>query len=425
MKTSTKVFSVSEINQSIKKIITDRNDLKDIWVKGEISNYSVSGAGHCYFSLKDSNSVLKCTFFSFQFRNYKGKPLKEGVEVQVYGSLSVYESGGTYNLNINRVEEVGKGDLLYQIEQLKIKLKDQGIFDPAHKKPIPKYPKTLGIATALNGAAIADIIRIAKDRFPDINILIAPCIVQGEMAVSSISNAIKELNNPIWKVDVIIAGRGGGSSEDLMAFNDENLVMAYYNSKLPIISAVGHQTDSVLTDFAADAYTPTPTAAAELAVPKLEEYTDYLDNVFNRISNSLNFVLNNYKERFNSISSRNVFQNPLNIIEQRILKVDEVVSRLILLGRNNHSKKINHIQKFDKLKLLADSLYEKKKNKYSLISERIDNFSPLGTLKRGYSITRSKNKNIIKKIEQIEIGESVEIILFKGKIIAEVKEKYE
>ncbi|MCB1141754.1 MAG: exodeoxyribonuclease VII large subunit [Leptospiraceae bacterium] len=418
-----KVYSVSEINRNLKNLINERQEFKNIWVQGEISNFSISGVGHSYFSLKDNNCVIRCTFFSSHFRNYKGKKLSDGMQVQVLGSLSVYEAGGTYNINVSRVDELGKGDILYRIEQLKAKLDSMGIFDPDHKKPIPRYPRTLGIATASGGAALEDIIRITKDRYPNINILIAPCLVQGEMAPASIINAIKELNNPVWGVDVIIAGRGGGSFEDLMAFNDENVVMAFYNSNVPIISAVGHQIDSVLTDFAADATAPTPTAAAEFAVPDLDEMVDYLEGLSERITQSLRYVLTTLKDRFTYTSNRHIFQEPMDLLEQRIQRVDEILSKIFLLGKNHISSKKNLLQKFDTLERITRSHILSRRNRFELIQERVENFSPLGTLRRGYSVVRDNEKNVLRSGDEIEIGEEIEIILEKGRLKAEVKEK--
>lgn len=415
-----KVFSVSDITRSIKQILGERQELKNIWIRGEISNVSLSGNGHLYFSLKDPGSIIKCNFFSYNYKNYKGSKIKDGLEVRVYGSVTVYEQGGQYNFNVARLEELGKGDLLYQIELLKQKLNAKGIFDPSKKKPIPSFIRTLGIATASNGAAVEDIIRIARERYPHLNITVAPCLVQGEQAPSSIVSAIRELNDPKWNVDVIIAGRGGGSFEDLMAFNHEDVIMAFYSSGVPIISAVGHQTDSVLSDFAADAYTPTPTAAAELAVPNIADYEFAVEDLAGRLVSGLRNRAGLARERYKAVSERHIFSEGKIMLQERILKTDETVSRIFLLGRNYLSKKNSDLQKFDKLKLLVNARLETLKKKYELTENRLENFSPLLTLKRGYSVLRNSRKEVISDRTKVRKGEILESILHNGRLKLEV-----
>lgn len=417
-------LSVSEVNRSIKSILLERRELKDIWIKGEISNYSPSGAGHIYFSLKDATSVIRCTFFSFQNKNYKGKKLRDGMEIQVFGSINLYEPGGYYSVNVSRVEELGKGDILYQLEKLKAELNAKGIFNIEHKRPIPRFPKTLGIATSPNGAAVEDIIRIAKERYPNLNILIAPCQVQGDSAPASIVGAIQELNNPKWEVDVIIAGRGGGSFEDLMPFNDESVIMAYYNSRVPIISAVGHQIDSLLCDHAADAYVPTPTAGAELAVPEIEDLEQYLEEIENRFNQTLKYKLDIARDRLHLISNKHIFLEPQILLMDRIQKVDETLNRIFLLGKNNIANKHNLLQRFENISIYAKSIVNTKENQYNLALGRVENFSPLETLKRGYAVVRNKKKEVISSPDQIKVGEELELILKdQKKIKVEVKEK--
>jgi exodeoxyribonuclease VII large subunit len=416
-----KVFTVSEINKTIKEILHDYKGLKNISIKGELSNISRSGNGHVYFNLKDSSSVIKCAFFSFNYQKQTAKvSLKDGMEILVMGSLNVYEPGGYYSINVTRVEELGQGDIFYKIELLKKSLEAKGIFNEIRKRQIPKYPKRLGIATALGGAAVEDIIRIAKERYENINILIAPCIVQGDAAPMSIVSAIQELNKPEWEVDVIIAGRGGGSIEDLMAFNDERVVMAFYNSRVPIISAVGHQVDSVLSDYSADFASPTPTAAAEYAVPDLLENLDYLNDLGNRLNQSLINKLTNQKERFRLISEKNIFLDPGFMLIDRSRKLDDILDKIQLLGKNFLTKKKSELQKFDKLQLIMKSQLDSHTKKFAILNERIENFSPLGTLKRGYSVVRNKQKKVITSKSDVKKGETLEIILNQGHIQAEV-----
>ncbi|MBM9589282.1 exodeoxyribonuclease VII large subunit [Leptospira sp. 201903075] len=417
-------LSVSDVNRLIKAKLQDASEFKNIWVRGEISNHSqTNSSGHMYFSLKDTASVIKCAFFSFQAKNYKGTPLRNGMEILVYGSVSVYEPGGYYSLTVQKVEEIGEGDILLKIEKLKKALYDKGIFEPTHKRPLPKFPKRLGIVTSPKGAAVEDIIRIATDLNPSIQILVSPCLVQGDGAENSIIEAIKEINDPKWEVDVIIAGRGGGSFEDLMAFNQEAVVMAYYNSRIPIISAVGHEIDRVLSDLAADATTPTPTAAAKLAIPNVSDTLMRLDEMEDRIRAALTNVVRIGKEKWVGITGRPVFQNPKTLLEVRSTALDELMTKISLLGKNYLVRKQSEFQKFDSLSQNWKSYLERIHNKFTLAEQRLDHFSPLGTLKRGYSVVRNKNKQVISSIHNISENESLEVFLSDGKLLVEVKEK--
>lgn len=419
--TQNKIFSVSELTQKIKTYLQDNPEFKNIWLEGEISNYSVSGTGHIYFSLKDANSVIRCTFFSYANQRYKGLKLKDGKKVQVFGSINLYEPNGTYSLNVTQIQEVGKGDLYEQRELLRRKLQAEGLFEKSRKRPLPLAPKTIGIATALQGAAIRDIIKIIRTRNQYVNILIAPCLVQGENAPQSIIAAINELNKEKWEVDVIIAGRGGGSFEELMAFDNEDVVRAFYKSRVPIISAVGHEVDSVLSDFAADAYAPTPTAAAEMATPSIEDELSYLEDFENRLNQFILSKLENSYEKFKAIANKYIFKEPEQVLLQRYQKLDEVMKNIELLGKNFLSIKKSHLLKYENLPILMKSKYDTFINRYKLASERIENFSPLGTLKRGYSVVRNSKKTVIRSSKNVKIGENLEVILSQGKLNVEVK----
>ncbi|MCW7481955.1 exodeoxyribonuclease VII large subunit [Leptospira kanakyensis] len=424
METVDSSLSVSEVNRLIKSKLQDSQEFKNIWIRGEISNHSqTNSSGHMYFSLKDQASVIKCAFFSFQAKNYRGTPLRNGMEILVYGSVSVYEPGGYYSITVQKIEEIGEGDILLKIEKLKKALHDKGIFDVTHKRPLPKFPKRLGIVTSPKGAAVEDIIRIATDLNPSIQILVSPCLVQGDGAEVSIIEAIKELNDPKWEVDVIIAGRGGGSFEDLMAFNQEAVVMAYYNSRIPIISAVGHEIDRVLTDLAADATTPTPTAAAKLAVPNVSDTLIRLDEMEERLKSALNAVVRLGKEKWVGITGRPVFQNPKTLLETRTATLEELMTKISLLGKNYLVRKQSEFQKSDSLTQNWKSYLERIQNKFTLAEQRLVHFSPLGTLQRGYSVVRNQNKQVISSIHNIKENESLEVFLSDGKLLVEVKEK--
>ncbi|TGL78008.1 exodeoxyribonuclease VII large subunit [Leptospira yasudae] len=409
-----KPLSVSEVTRILKNIITGSKDLKNIWVRGEISNYSKPSSGHIYFSLKDSGSLIRCTFFNYSNKNYSGKPLSDGKEIQVYGTVTLYEAGGSYNLNVTRVEELGQGDILLQIEKLKQKLAAEGLFDPERKRRIPSFPKTLGIATSPSGAAIEDIIKVARSRFPGINILIAPCVVQGEEAPDSIVSAIEELNKPSWNVDVIIAGRGGGSFEDLMAFNDEKVIRAYANSRVPIISAVGHQTDVLLSDFAADFYTPTPTAAAEHAVPKEEDVLQFLSQLEGRLRTSLQAKVSSSKDRLRLLSGKFIFKEPMQLLNQRSQRIDEIGVRFQKAVSNKMDLAKVRLERYDNLTSKIRNILYHKKQKAEFWTSKVEDLSPAATMKRGYSIVRNQKGNIIRSPEETKPEEELQVLLSGG-----------
>lgn len=418
-----KPYTVSEINKKISEYIQSNSSLKEIWIQGEISNFSIGPTGHLYFSLKDSNSSLKCTFFLNRHYSYKGNPLKDGMEIRAFGNIQVYEPRGEYSFNVMMVEEVGKGNIYMYVEKLRRELSAKGIFNPDHKKPIPFLPKTLGIATSPNGAAIEDILKIALSNYPNINILIAPCIVQGNEAVPSIVEAIQALNDPRWAVDVIIAGRGGGSYEDLMPFNEEEVVMAFYNSRVPIISAVGHEIDKVLSDYAADVAAPTPTAAAKIAVPDIKTLLEKLNSFERRITIGFQNLINLKKDKVYNLTNRRSFIDPMYYLENSYIQLDDLTRRIIILGNNLISGKKELFAKKDQLNYRIEQYMERLKNRLKLSTERLENFSPLGTLSRGYSIVRNQKKNIVQSIEQVNLNEELEVILHKGKLNVQVLSK--
>ncbi|EQA43281.1 exodeoxyribonuclease VII, large subunit [Leptospira broomii serovar Hurstbridge str. 5399] len=412
-----KPLSVSEVNSIVKQLLTGPDLLRNVWVQGEVSNLSRSHQGHIYFNLKDPKSLLACTFFSYSNGRYKGRPLENGMEVRAYGSISVYEPRGQYNLNVAKVEEVGQGDLLLKIEALKRKLAAQGFFDPERKKELPPFPWTIGVATSPTGAAIEDIIRIAKQRFPKINILISPCLVQGDGAPDSIVSAIRELNDPAWNVDVIIAGRGGGSFEDLIAFNDEKVVLAFAESRVPIVSAVGHQIDSVLSDLAADAFAPTPTAAAEVVVPEMEVVESELMEFEARLETALKNQMRYLAERLRILTNKMAFTDPKSMLNERILRLDETSSRIQLLSKNFIMQAGNRLLPYSTgLPMTFRALLERKRKEFQLLAGKVEGLSPLGTLKRGYSVVRTKGKKVVTSTTQVKIEEELEVILSEGRL---------
>lgn len=418
----TKALSVTELNKAVARILGSAPGLKSIWVKGEISNFITGPTGHFYFSLKDAGSALRCTFFNGRSSSYNGRPLKDGMEILAYGNINVYEPRGEYSLNIFKVEEVGKGDIFLQIEKLRRELDSKGIFNPDHKKPIPRLPKTLGIATSPTGAAIEDIIKIATANYPNINILVSPCLVQGNDAPESISQAIALLNDPQWEVDVIIAGRGGGSYEDLMAFNTEKVVMAFYNSRVPIISAVGHEVDKVLTDYSADMHAPTPTAAAKIAVPEVDVWYQFLEDLDRRLNLAIDHTIRTLRERLNKIQERRSLSDPYHYLEDRYIQLDDLVTKITLLGKNFLAKKNEKLNIFERIVFRMEQSMERKSNRLQLVQGRVENFSPLSTLKRGYSVVRNANNKVVSSNQNVNIDDRLELILSEGKLGVRVTE---
>ena len=419
-----KPYSVSEISSIVKSIFQSNPEFVNIAVQGEISNLSNSNAsGHVYFALKDKKAILKCNFFQNSYRLYSGKPLSNGMEVIVLGKLSIYELQSQYNLTISSLTELGEGEIYRKIALLKRKLLEEGIFDANRKKPLPKYPKILGVATSPTGAAIDDIIKNVKEINPFIDILVAPCQVQGTDAPNSIVEAIKMLNDPKWNVDVIIAGRGGGSFEDLMAFNDEKVVRAYAGSRVPIVSAVGHEIDSSLSDYAADQFTSTPTEAARLVVPNSQIVLDQLNDIQIRMKKAL---LNRKKfqtEKLKSIVSRNIFQNPTVLMESPYRRLDEITNSLVQFGKKFLSSNREKLYFSDKISLYFEAQKMKKFTKLDILKERLVNFSPLGTLKRGYAVMRDNQKRIIKSIEDLDLSQEAEVLVLDGKYFVKVLSK--
>ena len=451
-------YSVSDIVFEIKSII-EKEDLKNIWVRGEVSNVSQSETGHIYFSLKDKYSILKCVFFSFKNQFFDLDFLQNGKEVYAQGSISVFEKGGYYNLNINKVKQIGKGDIYQKIEKLKKELHQKGIFDSKHKKTIHPFNFNIGVATSLTGAALKDIIQTATQRFPNIHLFIAPCLVQGKESVDSIVRAIQLLNQKKWKLDVILAGRGGGSFEDLIAFNEKKVVMAFFHSKVPIVSAVGHQIDFVLSDLTADAYVATPTAAAELVVPNFFKIQENILKSKQRIDLQIKNHLEKEKKNLKMIVTKTVFEDPYFFIHSHIQRLDFVTVKIKTLSKEKFYLIENQISQYDNLDYLLQSLLQKAKQKleqishkiqtafifilnenkrqfvqlekidvfihqnlqiyqkdFQILSEKIESYSHKKILVRGYSIVKNQKNETISSSSQVQPQETLNIIFHKGKI---------
>ncbi len=393
-----KYLTVSALTRYIKyKFEYDKN-LKEILLEGEVSNFKAHSRGHLYFTLKDEGAQIGAMMFSTYAKNINFIP-KDGMKVYVRGYVSVYELGGYYQLIVTEMKQSGIGDLYLEFEKLKKELGEKGYFNVEHKKPIPRFPKTVGVITSPTGAVIRDIINTIRRRYPFIKLILYPALVQGAEAKESIVAQINKANLD-GLVDVLIVGRGGGSLEDLWAFNEKIVADAIYNSRIPIISAVGHETDFTIADFVADLRAATPTAAAELATPSVIELTKQV----NYLNNNLNILIKDYFR-----NKRLVLANLERVLEQ-----------------NNPQEKLKDKRKvltlnYNNLNFLMKHQLENQKNKLILLTRTLNNLSPLVVMNRGYSMTLSDGK-ALKSVKNIQEGQSIQTILSDGQIISEVKE---
>ena len=388
--------TVTQLNKYPKDRFDEDENLNAVLVKGEISNFKNHYTGHLYFTLKDENSLIKCIMFKSYAEKLQFKP-KDGMKVMVFGSVSVFERDGVYQIYCKSMLEDGMGDLHEKFEQLKAKLEAEGLFSQSHKKTIPMYPKIIGVLTSQTGAVIRDIINVSSRRNPNVYIRLLPVPVQGPGAAEQIASKIKLMNEKKL-ADVLIVGRGGGSLEDLWPFNEEIVARAIYESEIPIISAVGHETDFTIADFVADLRAPTPSAAAELAVPDIYELKQKIQNYQNRYKEALKKKIEVMKLKFEKIMKSRAFTDPTRKIIDNSIILDDYIKRL--------EKAITETQKH-------------KKNKYNELIAKLDALSPLKTLIRGYSIVEKEGK-IIKSAKQVNKLDEISIKFIDGKIQAKV-----
>ncbi len=390
-------LSVTQVNLYVKEIIARDDILADIRVKGELSNFKAHSSGHMYMSLKDESGVIRAVMFRSAASKLTFKP-QNGMKVVARGRVSVYERDGQYQLYIEDMQQEGQGDLFVAFERLKQKLSAEGLFDQNHKMPLPKYPKKIGVVTAPTGAAIRDIINVLSRRFSYSDIVLYPVLVQGENSAESIVGAIEFFNMTDY-ADVLIVGRGGGSIEDLWSFNEEPVARAIYKSHIPIVSAVGHEIDFTISDFVADLRAPTPSAAAELVVPSKTELIDKFNNVYTRLYRQATGIIEKNRMRLSACEERTVFKNPLTAVYDERQYLDTVVHNLETAYKTAVSKKQQAVAE---------------------AAARLDGLSPLGTLKRGYSVTKDKNGKVIKSISQLEKGEIISVRVSDGEFDASV-----
>lgn len=434
------ILSVTDVNRYIKDLFTVDGFLNNVTVKGEISNLKIHGRGHLYFSLKDENSKINCVMF-----NYAPKvsfELNDGMSVQVKGRVNVYEASGSYQIYVDEMTNDGVGNLYQLFEELKKRLNNEGLFDEEHKQKLPRIPKKIGVITAPTGAAVKDIISTINKRYPLCEIIIFPTLVQGDGAKENIVKMIEKANES--DVDVIILGRGGGSIEDLWAFNEEIVARSIYNSKIPIVSAVGHEIDFTISDFVADLRAPTPTGAALMVVPDQYEILRYLDEYKGRITNVINNKLKRNQEKLKHFANSFIIKNIMSLYSPKEQKLDILIDKLnssITSKINNNTNKLNQIllkikvvnptEKIDynieKMKQLEKNLrnlicniIKFKTNKLINLQTKIELLNPNNILNKGYSIVKINNK-IIKSTEEVKINDSLDIILKDGIINSEVK----
>lgn len=389
-------ITVSELNSYIKDKIGNDEFLNNVYIKGEISNFKHHYTGHMYFTLKDGNSLIKCIMFKTYTSHLNFIP-KDGMNVLILGTVSVFERDGVYQIYCKAMQEDGIGDLYAKYEALKAKLEEEGLFDKQHKKQIPFMPKIIGVLTSETGSVIRDIINVSTRRNPNVYLRLLPVPVQGEGASIKISNAIKLMNEQKL-ADVIILARGGGSLEDLWPFNEEIVARAIFESDIPVISAVGHETDFTIADFVADLRAPTPSAAAELAVANVIDLKQNIEKYQNRLYIGLNKKLEFMKLRYEKIMNQKVFKEPLIRIQGEYLKLDSII-KIIYDNMVNKQKESNYI--------------------FSNLVSKLDSLSPLKTLTRGYSIIQKDNR-IIKSKTDLNNGDNIQITLSDGNISATV-----
>lgn len=397
MKYEEMAITVSDLNQYMKNKIAEDEYLNNILVKGEISNFKNHYTGHMYFTLKDEKSLIKCIMFKSYAQKLNFMP-KDGMKVFLFGGVSVFERDGVYQIYAKAMEQDGLGDLYTKYQELKNRLEERGLFDEEHKMLIPRMPKVIGVLTSQTGSVIRDIINVSTRRNPNVVIRLLPVPVQGEGAAEKIAEGIETMNRNKL-ADVLILARGGGSLEDLWPFNEEIVANSIYHSEIPIISAVGHETDFTIADFVVDLRAPTPSAAAELAVPDIYEVKEKIRTYQNRLRMGLIKKVQIMKLRYEKTMSSFVFKEPTRRVQENYIRID------------NNVRKLENLMK---------AKQENEKAKYSELVVKLDAYSPLKTLARGYAITQKEGK-VIKTKAELKSGDMVDIRLTDGEVKAQIQ----
>lgn len=413
-------LTVTALTKYLKYKFDSDENLRKVYIKGEISNYKLHTTGHLYFSIKDENSIIKAIMFSSNAKKLTFEP-KEGMKVLVTGTVSVYPATGSYQIYVEALEEDGIGNLYIEFEKLKTKLASEGLFDPKYKKPIPEFPMNIGIVTASTGAAIRDILSTIKRRYPICKTYLFPCLVQGEFASADIVSKIKEANN--YDLDVLIVGRGGGSFEDLNCFNDEQVARTIFESRIPIISAVGHEVDFTIADFVADLRAPTPTGAAEMAVPNIVDLQNSINQYKIRLNESIYKTINLKKLYLDSIKNSYIIKNPLLMYQNVIQKVETITDKLntIMLKKINIEKINLENMKNNYIIKNPNVLYIDKQKELGNIIVKLNLLNPLNILDRGYNITY-KDNHVVTGIKEIKENDNLNIKMKDGNLKVTVNE---
>ena len=396
------VMTITALNEYIRGKMDADVLLNAVAVKGEISNYKLYPSGHHYFTLKDENSALKCVMFKGNALRLRFRP-ENGMKIIAMGKVSVFPRDGAYQLYCTAMALDGIGDLYAAFEQLKKKLQAQGLFDPTHKKPIPKFPGTIGIITSSAGAAVHDMLRILNKHYPLAKVRLLPVRVQGVEAPGEIAAAIRYANYHNL-ADLLIVGRGGGSIEDLWAFNEEVVAHAIYESRIPVISAVGHEPDVTISDFVADLRAATPSNAAELAVPDRDALSQTLDSISNAMANALSRQIKGYRQHLDVLSQSPALKSPTGYLEQKQRQLELMKNRLIAAENQNIARNTQ---------------------RYIALTAKLDAMSPLKVLTRGYSMAQNDRGEVIRSVSQVELGERIGISFSDGKVFATVMDKKE
>ena len=418
-----KYVTISDLNRYIKAKFDTDYHLNKVYLKGEISNFKHHTRGHLYFTLKDDSSRINAVMFQSSASNLTFEP-SDGMKVLVTGRISVYEATGGYQIYVDAMEQDGIGNLYLEYEKLKKKLLAEGLFDTRHKRPLPKYPKKIGIITAPTGAAIRDILSTIKRRYPICETILFPALVQGVGAKESIVAAINKAQD--YDLDLIIAGRGGGSIEDMWGFNEEVVARAIYASKIPIISAVGHEIDFTIADYVADLRAPTPTGAAEMAVPNMMDIFNLINQYTIRLNEGINNIISGKKIKLDNIMNSYVLKNPLSLYEIKEQQLDNIIDKLNKFIKNKLSNDTLRYNNLINNNVLRNPLilFDKKQHSYQILLNKIELLNPLQILSKGYSVVK-KDERLIKDIKDININDDIEITLSKGIINAKVMGKEE
>lgn len=412
-------LTVSQLTKYIKYKLDNDVNLREVYLKGEISNFKAHTRGHFYFTIKDEGSRINAVMFASSASKVKFTP-EDGMKILVTGRISVYEATGGYQIYVNEMMEDGVGNLYVAFEQLKKKLASEGLFDDRYKKAIPKIPERVGVITAPTGAAIRDIISTINRRFPLTEVILLPSLVQGEVAKEDIVRQIKRAEN--YNLDVLIVGRGGGSIEDLWAFNEEIVARAIFECPIPVISAVGHEIDFTIADFVADLRAPTPTGAAEVAVPNKTDVINYLNQLSLRSRKAIGNILELKKKRLDNIRGNYILNNPLDLYSAKIQKLDYLTESLVKNYKNIIDKEKIKLNNIKTRPLFSNPLVilDKTKQKYALLLGKLDALSPLKTLERGYGIIKIGDKAVT-SIKDLKKDDLINIELKDGSMEAIIK----